>query len=78
MTRIELISAIIVVNRDTEERQVMINESGDEQIFMLEPEESLNDICEAGCMIASGDEDAVEVDGQGVMAIVDGKLVREQ
>jgi hypothetical protein len=71
-------SALTIINRDADERQVTIVEANDEQIFILDPEQSLHEVCMSGCAIAIGEEDAVEVDGDGVVAIVDGTLVSEQ
>lgn len=70
-------SALTITNRDADERQVTIVESGDEQIFILDPEQSLPEICMAGCSIAIGEGEAVEVGGEGVVAIVDGEIVEE-
>lgn len=70
-------SALTIINRDADERQVTIVEQGDEQIFILDPEQSLPDICLSGCSIAVGEDEAVEVDGEGVVAIVDGQIVEE-
>lgn len=65
-----------ITNRDDTDRKVTIIEGGSPTSYTLKPNETIEGICKAGCLIRIDDSrtDSFEIEGSDVTSIEDGQL----
>ncbi len=66
--------ALTLTNRDAAARQLTITDEDGSSNFVVEPDQTLNDLCTAGCTIVLEDGSEETFEGDEVLEIVDGSF----
>lgn len=70
--------ALTLTNRDATEHKLVLIEGDAQKDLILKPSETLQDLCESGCVIQLTNGEEYEFDGTEVVSIEDGIMYLEE
>lgn len=70
--------AITLTNRDTSEHKLVVVEGEAQKELILQPAQTLKDVCDNGCVIQLTNGEEYEFDGTELVSIEDGIMYLEE
>jgi len=67
-----------LTNRDARSHEVTIIEGAASRVLVIEPEQTIKDLCESVCTVQMEDGSSIDVEAEDAVAIYEGDLAYEE